>query len=44
MVLEHTEQYARTPVAGTFSGSMRKTVRQLTQVMFTNPLLRASEA
>jgi hypothetical protein len=40
MMLEHTEQRARTPVAGTFAGSIRNTVRQLTQVTFTLPFLR----
>ena len=43
MTLEHTEQRARTPVPGTLDGSMRKTERQLEQVMFTRSLLRASE-
>ena len=41
MTLEHTEQRARTPGPGTFSGLIRKTVRQLEQVMFTSQLLRA---
>jgi hypothetical protein len=41
MTLEHTEQRARIPVAGTFCGSTRKTVRQLRHVTFTIRLLRA---
>lgn len=40
MMLEQTEQRARTPVPGTLSGSIRKIVRQLTQVTFTVPFLR----
>lgn len=35
MMLEHTEQRALMPVAGTFCGSIRNTVRQLTQLTFT---------
>jgi hypothetical protein len=40
MMLEHTEHRARIPVAGTLAGSMRNTVRQLTQLTFTIPSLR----
>jgi hypothetical protein len=39
MTLEHTEHRARIPVAGTFAGSTRNTVRQLPQVTFTILLL-----
>jgi hypothetical protein len=41
MTLEQTEHRARTPGPGTFDGSIRKTVRQLGQMMFTAFLLRA---
>jgi hypothetical protein len=44
MTLEHTEHRARTPVPGTLSGSMRKTVRQLEHVMFTSQLLHGLAA
>jgi hypothetical protein len=40
MMVEHTEQRARTPVAGTFCGSIRNTVRQLAHLTFTIPILR----
>ena len=40
MMLEQTEHRARMPVAGTFTGSIRNTVRQLTQETFTIPLPR----